>query len=237
MSLQSKPFSQYEKGDRVSASDLNARGDLLSKIARSLNANGIMDSTGFLTRSPTTTTKGITLKLFRVLTEADGDGIYNCWAQTLDATDWTDASGARKLDDKDDIYVEVFNLAEFGPEATYVAHLVVGDRIVAWKMTDDESISRWVGIPIKRYNSDRPRMAYCKDDAGASNKIDCYLDTDATGTVIEVNCNISGALNTLVTSSRRLEDGDGLLVTKIQGTWWAIEGFMTVKVCDCYEEA
>ncbi len=197
MTLQTRPFKHYTTRDRVSASDLNARGETLSKLARSLAANGVVDSTGILTRStrrpPSAGT--VSIKLFEVQSAATGDGVYTCYEQTLDATEWDDTAGDSKVDDKDAVEVEVLNLAEFDPEATYVAHLAANDLIVAWQKVDDESVSRWIGLPLRQANADRPRIAYCKDDAGAGTTIDCYLDTDATGTQITVNCSIHNGTN------------------------------------------
>ncbi|KKM01567.1 hypothetical protein LCGC14_1793140 [marine sediment metagenome] len=231
MSLQTEKFKTYSRGDRPSASDLNSRGDVLAKIARSLNIDGVQDSTGFITRK--TTANKFTMKIFRVVSEATGDGVYTCYEQTLDASYWDDTSGLRKVNDKNIDGIEVLNLAEYDPEATYVAHLEEGDRMAAWKMTDDEANTRWIGLGFRRANADRPRLAFCKADAGAGATIVCYLDTDATGTEITVNCNISGvgALNSAV---RRLEDGDRLLVTKIGASWYCTEGFQTSEDCDCY---
>ena len=229
MSLQTKEFKHYEKGNRPSASDLNNRADLLSKIARSLAVDGIIDSTGFLARR--TASNRFAIKLFEVQSEATGDGIYNCYAQTLDATEWDDTAGDSKVDDLDAVSVEVLNLAEFDPEATYVAHLAANDLIVAWQKSDDEGASRWIGLPLRQANADRPRLAYCSAAAGAGSTIAATLD-HTTGTAITVTCNISGgsALNAAV---RRLADNDPIIVTKIGGTWYCTEGFQTSEDCVC----
>lgn len=233
MSLQTVEFKEYQRGDRPSAGDLNARGDLLSKIARSLSVNGLIDSTGFLIRK--TTGKGVNIKLFEVQSAATGDGIYDCYEQTLDATEWDDTAGDSKVDDKDAVSVEVLNLAEFDPEATYVAHLAANDLIVAWQKVDDENASRWIGLPLRQANADRPRVAYCKDDAGAATTIDCYLDTDATGTQITVTCFIAQGGTKLNEAVPRLADGDGILVSKVGATWRCLTTFMASEDCDCYE--
>lgn len=224
MSLQEIEFKKYEKGDRPSASDLNARSDMLSKIGRSLFRDGLIDSTGFLGRH-STAGKGVNIKLFEVQSAATGDGVYTCYEQTLDATEWDDTAGDSKIDDRDAVEVEVLNLAEFDPEATYVAHLAANDLIVAWRKTDDESNLRWIGLPLRQANADRPRVAYCKDAAGASTTITCYLDTDGTGTEITVYCSIAGGGN-LNTAIPRLADGTLILVSKIGATWRCMTTFM-----------
>lgn len=233
MSLQTKGFKNYNRGDRVSAGDLNNRGDALSKVLRSLNFHGVIDSTGFLTRK--VTANKVMVRLFVVQSEATGDGVYTCYEQTLDATEWDDTAGDSKIDDKDSIDVEVLNLAEFDPEATYVAHLGAGDLMLAFKKTDDENNTRWIGLPLRQANADRPRVAYCKDDAGAAATIDCYLDTDATGTEITVTCLVAQGGANLNAVLPRLADGDPIMVSRVGGTWKSIMTFMPSEDCDCYE--
>ena len=231
MSLQTEKFKRYQKGDRPSASDLNNRADLLAKIARSLAVDGIVDSTGFLARR--TASNRFAIKLFEVQSAATGDGVYTCYAQTLDATEWDDTAGDSKVDDLNETEVEVLNLAEFDPEATYVAHLAANDLIVAWQKSDDEGASRWIGLPLRQANADRPRVAYCKDDAGAGATIDCYLDTDATGTEITVTCFIAQGGAALNAAVPRLADGDGIMVTKVGATWRCLTTFMPSENCEC----
>ena len=237
MSLQPRPFKHYIAGrDRVSASDLNARGDLLSKLARSLAANGIVDSTGILTRPirrpPSAGT--ISIKIFEVQSEATGDGVYNCYEQTLDATEWDDTAGDNKFDDKDAVSVEVFNLAEYDPEATYVAHLAANDLIVAWQKVDDENTSRWIGLPLRQANADRPRIAYCSEAAGADATITATLD-HTTGAAITVTCLIAQGGTALNEAVPRLADNDMIMVSKIGATWHCLTTFMPSEDCDCYE--
>ncbi len=232
MSLQTREFQEYQSGDRPSASDLNARGDLLSKIARSLSLNGFIDSTGFLGRTPAAG-KGINIKLFAVQSAATGDGVYDCYEQSLDATEWDDTAGDSKVDDLNSTSIEVLNLAEFDPEATYVAHLAAGDLIVAWKKADDENNTRWIGLPLRQANADRPRVAYCKNAAGAAVTITCYLDTDGTGTEITVSCSISQGGTKLNEAIPRLADGDWLMVTKVGATWRCSTIFSPSIICDC----
>ncbi len=231
-SLLTQPFKHYTAGkDRVSASDLNTRGEVLTKLARSLAANSVVDSTGILTRSRGKPSIAISIKLFAVQSEATGDGVYNCYEQTLDATEWDDTSGDSKVDDKNADSIEVLNLAEFDPEATYVAHLAADDLIVAWQKVDDEGAARWIGLPLRQANADRPRLAYCSAAAGGGSTIAATLD-HTTGTAISVTCNISGG-TALNSATRRLEDNDLIIVTKIGGTWYATEGFDTTEDCVC----
>ena len=45
------------------------------------------------------------IKIFEVQSAAAGDGVYNCYQQKLDATDWTDTAGADKFDDKSNLLI------------------------------------------------------------------------------------------------------------------------------------
>lgn len=62
------------------------------------------------------------------------------------------------------------------------------------------------------------RKAFAKDDAGSGNTIDAYLDTDGTGTEIEVTVEIAGG-DDLNTAFPLLEDGTLFHVYDDDGTW------------------
>ena len=90
-------------------------------------------------------------RIFEVQSAATGDGIYNCYEQILDATEWSDTAGDAKFDDKNTDSIEVLNLDESYPEATYYAALAAGDLLLAWQVRDDNGNLRWIGVPfIKR---------------------------------------------------------------------------------------
>lgn len=230
-------FKHVKKGDRPSAKEYNKRGDLLANIANSLHIQGIFDGTGFHTRRTPSGAVGVSivLKIFEVQNATVGaDGVYDCFEQVLLAAEWSDTAGDPKFDDKDDVVVEVLNLAEFDPEPTYVAHLLAGALISAWQMEDDEDNTRWVGVPYAKTNAERFRKAYCKDNAGAATAIDCYLDTNGSGTVISVNCIVNPSAN-LNAATPRLSVGDMILVEKIGAEWWCSNIFMGDITCLCTE--
>jgi len=168
------------------------------------------------------------IKIFAVQSEAAGDGIYNCYEQSLDATEWDDTTGDPKFDNLNTTSVEVLNLAEHKPESEYVAQLSSGDLLAAWRKPDDEHNSRWIGVPFRQANADRSRLAFCKDNAGATTSIDCYLDVDGDGTVVSVKGNSSPKDTNLDQCIRKLKDGDPILVQKISADWYAIEGFQAI---------
>jgi hypothetical protein len=76
----------------------------------------------------------------KVVSDAAGAGVYNCYIQKLDATNWGNASAV--LANKDTVSVEVLNMAE---DAATSHSLKAGYYIRCWIMTDDEGHSRYVG--------------------------------------------------------------------------------------------
>lgn len=175
---------------------------------------------------------GIIIRIFEVQSAATGDGLYTCYRQKLDATNWADEGGLDKLLNYEDTPTEVtiLNLDENDPvEGTYTPALAKGDRIAAWRWPDDESNSRWVGIPLVPH----PRRARTTAAAGAATTIVCNLiDNEGNeiaaglGSGITVNCNISGGGN-LEDCIRSLADDDYLNVEWQAGKWYATEGFQT----------
>lgn len=184
-------FKHFEKGDRPSAKEYNRLVDLVAGIANSLHIQGFFDSTGFHTRrTPAGVGVGIIHKIFEVQNAtANKDGIYDCYEQTLDATEWADTAGDPKFDDKDAIVIEVLNLAEFDPPGTYIAHLVVGDLLAAWKMKDDEGNTRWIGIPISSAHTCSVKIQVGGVPSNATGPFTCKLlnqDGNETGAAIDV---------------------------------------------------
>lgn len=141
------PFKVYRKGEMPTAIEFNRLVKLVSGMAHSLHVQGFSDSTGFHTRRIPGPSE-LNIKIFAVQDEATGDSVYNCFEQTLDATEWEDTDGDAKFDDLDAEEVEVLNLDEAYPEDTYYAALSAGDLLSSWQMMDDEGTLRWVGTPI-----------------------------------------------------------------------------------------
>ena len=176
-------------------------------------------------------------RVFEVQSAATGDGVYNCYEQTLDATDWDDTAGDDKFDDKDATEVEVFNLLESDPEATYKEALAIGDRIRAWQWTDDEGESRWAGVPI---TGGFVRRAKTTQAAPADTKITANLIghngieiESGLGANIDVYCDIAGG-GYLNTAAPKLTNGFPIPVYNLNGKWYCSTVFQTGEVCDCY---
>ncbi len=149
--MDTRPFKYYRKGEMPTAVEFNRLVRLVVGMARSLYIQGFSDSTGFHTRRTPDFDGSEDIRIFAVQSEATGDGVYTCYEQTLDATEWDDTAGDAKFDDLDAEDVEVLNLDEAYPESTYYASLSAGDLLSAWQMMDDEGTLRWIGTPfIKR---------------------------------------------------------------------------------------
>lgn len=89
---------------------------------------------------------------------------------------------------------------------------------------------RWISIDPATGGSGGIRKAYCKAAAGAATTITCYLDTDATGEEVTVNCSVVGSAN-LNAAVPRLEDGSLIFVWNDAGTWRCTQTF--IKSQDC----
>jgi len=240
MSFLSHRFKRLRPNiDRLSASDYNRLVDFVEKLAASLLSSGFMDASGIVTRRPplgATTSNGT---LFEVQSAGTGDGIYNCYEQNIDATEWADTAGDDKLDDKNSTSVEVLNLMETDPDASYSCALAQGDRLRAWQQKDDEGNKRWIGIPLITSGTRRARTTAA---AGSGTTIVCNLIkndgteiTSGLGSGITVNCDICGgsALNAAIP---RLADDDYISVYHHDGKWYCNTVFQTSEDCDCYSE-
>ncbi len=222
MTLSPKPFKHLNhRKDKLSAKEYNQLVDLTSKMARSDIANSFADSSGFSKRD-SGTGSAMRPKLFEVQSEATGDGIYNCYEQIIDATDWTAQSSQDKLYTLSSINVEVFNLLENFPESVYTAGLNEHDKLIAWQKTDDEGNTRWIGIPVGWGDV---RQARTQEASPAATYIACKIFNNngvLDSTVVSVYCNVIGG-GTLADATPPLASGDDIHVTNIQGKWWNIE--------------
>lgn len=74
------------------------------------------------------------------------------------------------------------------------------------------------------------KKAYVKTTPGATTTLACYLDVDATGTVIDVACVIDGGgnLNACVPS---VVDGDYIWVKRVGAAWVNVTPFIAAESC------
>jgi len=226
MTLLDQTFNRLRAGrDKVSAFEYNRLAGLVEKISRSLISNGVMDSTGFTTRRPPISIPKI--KVFEVQSTATGDGIYNCYEQTLDATEWIDTNGNDKFDDKNSISVEVLNLWENHISSNPVIALSSDDRIAAWQWKDDEGVTRWVGIPLVVDSDTSMKVFEAKAQVNAPHNDDlsvklCDIYGDTTGSAFTVKCTIHNGLY-LDEASPYIDSGKDIFVAQRgNGDWLCI---------------
>ncbi len=76
---------------------------------------------------------------------------------------------------------------------------------------------------VVRYGStgNSLRWAFCSEDAAFGNTLDCYLDTDGTGTLVTVYFKLINCSN-LEDGHLTLTDGVPIPVMKRSGNWWCI---------------
>lgn len=169
-------------------------------------------------------------KVFVVVSAATGDGVYNCYEQTLDATDWDDTAGNDKFDHKNTDSIEVFNLLENDPIADYSPALTVGDAIKAWQWIDDEGNKRWAGIPlvtnpVRRAITTQAAPALAHITANLYNHAGVEI-TEGLGSGITVYCDIIGGTK-LSEAIPQLKDNTPLSTLNIQGKWYCTSIFQT----------
>jgi len=179
--------------------------------------------------------EGTNIRIFEVQSAATGDGVYNCYEEMLDKTDWIDTGGEDRFYDKNAVSVEVLNLLEHDVEATYARALAIGDRIESYQFTDDEGTSRWVGIPIS--GGSPVRRAKTTAAAGATTTIVCNLIgnngveiTSGLGSGITVYCDTEDSAN-LNSVKPRLINDEEITVYNLNGKWYCSWGFSKWSFC------
>ncbi len=228
-----KPFKHLRAGqDKVSAAEYNRLVDVVTALSNVQLANSMRTSSGISTRAPVVSLT--VFKIFEVQSSTTGDGIYTCYEQILDSTEWADEDGDDKFDDKDSVEVDVFNLLENDCVADYTPALCLYDRLQARQWMDDEGNKRWVGMPI----APPVRRARTTEAAPAATNITCniILNNDAEagsgelGYNVEVYCVISGGGN-LDSALPLLVNDAYLFVENIQGKWWCTTVFQNWDLC------
>jgi len=160
--------------------------------------------------------------VYKVISAATGDGVYNCNSGELDASEWSDTSGDPKLTSFSGPSLEVLNLLENHVNPTYARALAYSDKIFAWRVLDNVADVRWIGIPLVP----SVRKVITTEAAPASDHITCNLfdedDAEITsglGSGIEVYANICGGVN-LDAATPRIADNDVLIAVNIKGKWY-----------------
>lgn len=220
---------------RPKAKDMNTLIDRVNSLSKVNTHSGISSSVSLLGINILQSQAGKReIRIFEVQSAATGDGLYTCYRQKLDATNWAEETGLDKLLDYDTTNITILNLNENDPvEGTYAPALAAKDRIAAWQWPDDEGNLHWVGIPLVPH----PRRARTTAAAGAATTIVCNLIsnegtelTSGLGSGITVNCNISGSGN-LNAAMPYLNDDDYLSVEWQAGKWYCTTVFWKADIC------
>ncbi len=223
---------------KVTAIEYNKLIDEMNRLGKITGSVGMsVNSSALGVHLINTVASGrVNITIFEVQSAATGDGIYNCYAQSLDKDEWEGVDGDDKFADLNTASVEVFNLQENDPQGTFVPALSLYDRIAAWKWTDDEGNVRWVGVAL----FGEVKMVRTTEAAPADTKITCNVvlnnnveaGNGELGYNIEVNAKISGSGN-LNTAVPRLANDDYGFAKNFQGVWWFVTIFQISEDCVC----
>jgi len=179
-----------------------------------------------------------TVKIFEVQDRdgITGDGLYNCYEQTLLSEEWADVTGADRFDNVDTTGVVVFNLEESDCLADYEdCALVEKDLIKAWPMTDDGGTVRWVGKPLHS----GVRLAKTTEAAQNDDNItvDIYRRDGTVSTGLGAGVDAYGLANTGTAdfddSLPRWATAKDLYVKNEQGKWYVVTTIQQSEDCAC----
>ena len=114
---------------------------------------------------------------------------------------------------------ESHNYATVKPDDT--TQLISADQGLCYILYKEAGTGqKWA---VLRYGStgNSLRWAFCSEDAGSGNTLDCFLDTDETGTLVTVYFKLLNCSN-LESGHFTLTDGVPIPVMKRNGDWWCI---------------
>ncbi len=220
------PVKRYKRGERLTARDFNRVSDMAAGLAQSSGVNSIMDSTGLhIRQKPPLPTPSLPIQIFQVQSATSADGVYNC-LQQLSSGLWGS------------IIIEVLNAIENDTVAAYEPALAYGDRIMAWKDTDDAGTVRWMGMPLVPH----VRLARTTDASGDSDNIICNLIGNdgeeeiltglGSGITVYFHVNENDVEN-IEDAITTFADNDYLYVENISGKWWCVQTLQQDKICVC----
>ena len=128
---------------------------------------------------------------------------------------WADGIVTVRIDVQDASH----NYATVKPDDA--TQLISADQGLCYILYKEAGVGQKWGVVRYGSTGNSLRWAFCSEDAGFGNTLDCFLDTDGTGTLVTVyfkllNCsNLEGGHFTLV-------DGVPIPVMKRGGNWWCI---------------
>ncbi|MCH8244621.1 hypothetical protein IIB97_01920 [Patescibacteria group bacterium] len=178
------------------------------------------------------------MKIYEVQSSATGDGVYNCYEQTVDNVDWASTTEVDKVSDKNAISVEVWNALESYIYIPYAESLFLGDRMVAWESTDSSGVVRVVGVPVV---PTIVRLAYVQENSPADDppgtgslisvKLGDYKGV-ASGDAFDAKCLIYGG-SALDEAVPRLTNSSIVFVIQLWGIWYVVTPFIATEDCVC----
>lgn len=90
---------------------------------------------------------------------------------------------------------------------------------ILWK--ESGTGTKWAVVRIGGGSGGSIRWAFCAEDAGAGNTLDCFLDTDTTGTPVTVHFKLLNC-SSLEDGHFTLTDGVPIPVMQRNEQWWCI---------------
>jgi len=174
---------------------------------------------------------GVDIRIFEVQSAGWGDGLYNCYEQSLDATYWGSTSGVDLFGNKNTTVVKVLNLQESFVSSSYVPALVKYDLIATWEMDDDgeTSTSRRVGVPLEH----GPRLVKAKASAGSDATINCNFQLRngeyAVSGELGYSVSVTGLMSMGETQMQNcipfVEEGKEYWAVNVRGKWMFVNNF------------
>ena len=174
---------------------------------------------------------GTEMFIAEVSTVATGGGYYNCYLQTLDATDWdsTTADQLEKTGGAGASTVVVLNLDEIGAAKH---SLSAGDLIMCGRFTDDEGNARYVGTSCGNGKICRAKtQEAAQGDAYISVKLLNAAGSEV-GAAFDATCIFTDGATAANTCLPDVATGKTVLISKIQGTWYIVNPTFT-KFTEC----
>lgn len=228
-----------KRNPRISLSQLNKALQNASTLRTRVPMQGVVSRDTVLIGRGRGVANAISIKIFMVQSEATGDSLYNCYEQILDGNEWDGTDGTIKIVDKNTNNFIILNLAEYDPDAAYVAQLSAGDLLAAWQVYDNKNTKQWVGIPLKEVpDAGVIRRAKIQISGGVGNTyLTCkLLDSDGNETgddidVYPVEHLGSNNLNDDVWPD--FSEADDISCFKdLNGTWYTTFIFDDTTACD-----
>lgn len=180
------------------------------------------------------------IRVFKVISNATGDGVYNCYEQQIIDGEWTDTDGTDRFQNKDTtpVLVEVLNLNEADVEPDYARAMVAGDLMAAFESTDSAGNTRWLGIFINELGVGVMRQADIQSVGAASFVCKLWNWTSGGGWALA-----SSTITVSITFMLGSNDADGNVWPKfaagdtincykeLDGSWWWPGTMDDTEVC------